>query len=139
MRQAQGSFELEGRGRGFTDLTATLADWVAETGIRSGMLTAFVPHTSASLVIQENADPDVRGDLEAFFAKLAPDGDPAYRHNSDGPDDMPSHIRSALTQTQVSVPIEEGRMTLGAWQSVYFWEHRRRSRGRTVRLHLVGE
>ena len=138
MRQACDSLELEGRGRGFTDLTPTLAEWVATTGIRAGILTAFVPHTSASLVIQENADPDVRRDLETFFARLAPDG-PDYRHGSEGPDDMPSHLRSALTQTQVSVPVEDGCMVLGTWQSVYFWEHRTRPRPRAVKLHLIGE
>lgn len=139
MRQARERIELDGRGRGFTDLTATLAKWVGASGIRVGMLTVFVPHTSASLVIQENADPDVRSDLEVFFAKLVPDGDPAYRHTSEGGDDMPSHIRSALTQTQVNVPVEAGKLTLGTWQSVYFWEHRTRPRKRHLLLHLIGD
>tara|TARA_B100001013_G_C24190433_1_gene277223 strand:- start:2 stop:421 length:420 start_codon:yes stop_codon:yes gene_type:complete len=139
MQQASKHIELVGRGRGFTDITATLSEWVAASGIRTGILTAFVPHTSASLVIQENADPNVRGDLEAFFAKLVPDDDPVYRHKSEGGDDMPSHIRSALTQTQVSVPVDAGTLTLGTWQSVYFWEHRTQPRKRHLLLHLIGE
>jgi secondary thiamine-phosphate synthase enzyme len=139
MRQTRDKIEVSGRGRGFTDLTADFARFVKSSAIRIGVLTAFVPHTSASLVIQENADPDVRRDLEAFFARLVPDGDPAYHHGSEGPDDMPSHIRSALTQTQLSIPIDEGRMTLGMWQSVYLWEHRTRPRPRHVVLHAVGE
>lgn len=139
MQQVRTQIEVRGRGRGFTDLTATIADWVGASGIRIGMFTAFVPHTSASLLVQENADPDVRADLEAFFSRLVPDGDPAYRHSSEGPDDMPSHIRSALTQSQVSVPVEERRLALGAWQSIYLWEHRMTKRNRQLLLHLVGE
>ena len=139
MRQARERINLDGGGRGFTDITETLSKWLGASGIQTGMLTAFVPHTSASLVIQENADPDVRRDLEAFFAKLVPDGNPAYRHTSEGSDDMPSHIRSALTQTQVSVPVDAGTLALGTWQSVYFWEHRTRPRKRHLLLHVIGE
>ncbi|MDA0654383.1 MAG: secondary thiamine-phosphate synthase enzyme YjbQ [Proteobacteria bacterium] len=139
MQQVRTQIEVQGRGRGFTDLTATISDWIGASSIRFGMFTAFVPHTSASLLIQENADPDVRADLEAFFSRLVPDGDPAYRHRSEGPDDMPSHIRSALTQSQISVPVENSALALGAWQSIYLWEHRTSSRHRQLYLHLVGE
>ena len=139
MQQARERIELDGTGRGFTDITPTLSQWVQSIGVQVGMLTVFVPHTSASLIIQENADPYVRGDLEAFFTKLVPDGDPSYRHSSEGGDDMPSHIRSALTLTQVSVPVDEGKLSLGTWQSVYFWEHRTRPRRRHLLLNLIGD
>ena len=139
MQQASKHIELVGRGRGFTDITATLSEWVAASGIRTGILTAFVPHTSASLVIQENADPNVRGDLEAFFAKLVPDDDPVYRHKSEGGDDMPSHIRSALTQTQISIPVNSGNPSLGTWQDIYLFEHRNQSHTRLIFLHLIGQ
>ena len=139
MKQAVERLTVPGSGRGLTDITAELSQWVGATGIRIGMLTAFVPHTSASILIQENADPHVLADIEAFFAKLVPDGDPSYRHRQEGPDDMPAHIRSALTQTQVSVPVLDGALALGTWQGVYLFEHRTRPRTRELIAHLVGE
>lgn len=136
MQQVRTQIEVQGRGRGFTDLTATISDWIGASSIRFGMFTAFVPHTSASLLIQENADPDVRADLEAFFSRLVPDGDPAYRHRSEGPDDMPSHIRAALTATTLSIPVVRGRLALGTWQGVYVWEHRAQGSLRRCVMHL---
>jgi secondary thiamine-phosphate synthase enzyme len=111
----------------------------AGTGIRQGLLTLFVRHTSASLLIQENADLDVQGDLERFFARLAPDGDVLFRHRSEGPDDMPAHVRAALTATQLSIPVDAGRLTLGTWQGIYLWEHRTRGHRREIVVHLLGE
>jgi secondary thiamine-phosphate synthase enzyme len=118
-------------------LEAVVADWVRETGKREGLCTVFVRHTSASLLIQENADPDVRRDLDAFFARLVPEGDPLYRHTTEGPDDMPSHVRSALTATSLGIPIVGGRLALGTWQGVYLWEHRRQPSRRELVLHLA--
>jgi secondary thiamine-phosphate synthase enzyme len=116
-----------------------VARWLAESGIRDGLLTLFVRHTSASLLVQENADPDVLGDLERFLARLVPENDPLYRHIQEGPDDMPAHIRAALTQTQLSIPMRAGRMVLGTWQGIYLFEHRRASHRRQVAAHLIGE
>ena len=138
MRQASHTLTLATRGRGLTEFTAELNRFLAETGIRDGLLTVFCRHTSASLVIQENADPDVRADLDAFFARLAPDGDPRYRHDTEGPDDMPAHIRAALTQTSLSIPVVDGRPVLGTWQGVYLWEHRTRGHRREVVLQVIG-
>ncbi len=107
--------------------------------IRSGLLTIFIPHTSASLLIQENADPDVLTDLNSFFNRLVPDGDPLYDHQAEGSDDMPAHIRSALTQTQLSIPVRENKMALGIWQGIYLFEHRVYPYTRNVLLHLIGE
>jgi secondary thiamine-phosphate synthase enzyme len=112
-------------GRGFTDLTARVAAFVRESGVREGMCNVFLVHTSASLILGENADPSVRRDLEAFFARLVPDGDPAYEHDAEGPDDMPSHIRAVLTQNSVTLPIVAGELGLGTWQALYLWEHRK--------------
>jgi secondary thiamine-phosphate synthase enzyme len=112
---------------------------VAGTHISDGLLTLFVRHTSASLLIQENADPDVRADLDRFFARLVPDGDTLFRHRDEGPDDMPAHVRAALTSVQLSVPVSRGRPVLGTWQGVYLWEHRLRPHRREVALHLLGE
>ena len=106
--------------------------------MQSGLLTLFVRHTSASLIVQENADPDVRGDLERFFARLVPDGDKLFRHRDEGPDDMPAHVRAALTAVQLSIPFSNGRLALGTWQGIYLFEHRLRSHRREVVLHLVG-
>jgi secondary thiamine-phosphate synthase enzyme len=130
---------LATRGRGFTDFTVETVRFAAESGIRNGLLTLFCRHTSASLLIQENADPDVRGDLERFFARLVKDGDPLFEHTLEGEDDMPAHIRSALTQTQLSIPLIEGRLALGTWQGLYLWEHRRAGHRREIVLHLLGE
>ena len=130
---------LVSRGRGMTEFTAAARDWVRAQGMRDGLLTLFVRHTSASLLIQENADPDVRSDLERFFARLVPDGDPLFEHIQEGPDDMPAHVRCALTQTHLSVPLIAGALALGPWQGIYLFEHRRHGTQREVALHLLGE
>ena len=139
MRQYQARIAVETRGRGLVEITSQVADVVHSSGIRQGLLTLFVRHTSASLLIQENADPDVQGDLERFFARLAPDGDALFRHRSEGPDDMPAHVRAALTATQLSIPVDAGRLTLGTWQGIYLWEHRTRGHRREIVMHVVGE
>ena len=139
LRQAHTTLAFDTRGRGLLEITRPVADWVAQSGLRHGLLTVFVRHTSASLVIQENADPDVRGDLDRFFARLVPDGDTLFRHRDEGPDDMPAHVRAALTAVQLSVPLVEGRLALGTWQGLYLWEHRVRPHRRDVVLHLLGE
>lgn len=139
MRQALHRLTIVTRGRGLVEITGTVRDWVAGQGIATGLLTAFCRHTSASLLIQENADPNVRADLEAFLARLAPDGDPRNRHDAEGPDDMPAHIRAALTQTQLSIPVAEGRPVLGTWQGIYLYEHRTVPHRRELVLHLIGD
>ncbi len=137
MKQAQTELAIGTNGKGFTDITDDLKDWVSDQGMKTGLLTLFICHTSASLVIQENADPDVLHDLESFFAGLVSEGY-AWRHASEGPDDMPAHIRSALTQTSLSIPVTDGRMVLGTWQGIYLYEHRRYPHRRRIVLHLVG-
>jgi secondary thiamine-phosphate synthase enzyme len=127
------------RGKGLYDITRQVAPWVEEYGMRTGLLTVFVQHTSASLVIQENADPDVVHDLNDFFARLAPENPRLYRHTVEGPDDMPAHIRAALTQTHLAIPVHEGRLALGTWQGIYLFEHRAANHRRNVVLHLIGE
>lgn len=139
LRQTTTTLTFETRGRGLLEITRPVLDWVDEAGFDSGLLTLFVRHTSASLLVQENADPDVRGDLDRFFARLVPDGDPLFRHRDEGADDMPAHVRAALTAVQLSVPIVEGRLALGTWQGLYLWEHRVRPHRREVVLHLLGE
>jgi len=139
LRQLSTSLTFETRGRGLLEVTRPVAEWVAETGLVAGLLTAFVRHTSASLLIQENADPDVRGDLDRFFARLVPDGDALFRHRDEGADDMPAHVRAALTAVQLSIPLSDGRLALGTWQGIYLWEHRVRPHRREVVLHLLGE
>ena len=139
LRQFTTSLNFATRGRGLLEITTPVLDWVGETGLDTGLLTLFVRHTSASLLIQENADPDVRGDLDRFFARLVPDGDELFRHHDEGADDMPAHVRAALTAVQLSVPIAGGRLALGTWQGVYLWEHRLRPHRREVVLHLLGE
>ena len=138
MRQATTQIIIESGGKGLTDFTAKVQDFVRRDGPRTGLLTLFCRHTSASLIIQENADPDVQTDLKRFFENVAPEG-AGYVHGAEGPDDMPAHIRSALTQTQLSIPIVEGRMVLGTWQGIYLFEHRARPHRRTVVLHAIGE
>ena len=130
---------VETIGRGFIDVTRELQSAVAASGVGRGTCTAFIEHTSASLLITENADPDVRRDLESFFARLVRDGDPLFRHDAEGPDDMPSHVRAALTQTSIVVPIARGRCALGTWQGLYVWEHRHAPHRRRVSLTIVGE
>lgn len=139
MRQASQILTLVTRGRGFTEFTAEVRRLVVESGIRQGLATVFCRHTSASLVIQENADPDVRADLERFFARLVRDGDPLFEHTLEGVDDMPAHVRAALTQTQLSIPVLDGRLALGTWQGLYLWEHRSAGHRREVVLHILGE
>jgi secondary thiamine-phosphate synthase enzyme len=138
MRQAATEIELRTPGRGLHPVTDPARRWAEKQNFRTGLLTLFLPHTSASLLIQENADPDVLADLLAFFARVAPE-DAAYRHRTEGPDDMPAHIRAALTHTQLSIPLMEGRLALGAWQGVYVFEHRRAPHRRRLCLHLIGE
>ena len=139
LRQASTTFVVETRTRGLVEFTRPVAAWVGQQGFATGLLTLFVRHTSASLLVQENADPDVRGDLDRFFARLVPDGDPLFRHVEEGPDDMPSHIRTALTTVQLSIPVADGGLVLGTWQGIYLWEHRLRGHRRDVALHLLGE
>lgn len=137
MRQSIGRLHVETRGQGFFDLTGKLSAWVAEQGVTDGLLTVWCRHTSASLLVQENADPDVRADLEAFFRRLAPESG-VYRHADEGVDDMPAHIRAAITPTQLSVPIEGGQLALGTWQAIYLIEHRHVAHRRELALHLIG-
>lgn len=139
LQQRSTTLVLATRGRGLVECTEALRRFVADSGLATGLLTVFVRHTSASLVIQENADPDVRADLERFFARLVPDGDPLFAHVDEGPDDMPAHVRAALTATQLSIPVAGGRPMLGTWQGVYLWEHRHRPHRRELVLHLLGE
>ena len=135
----QSSISVETRGRGTIDITGDIADCVRDAGISEGLCHVFVHHTSASLMLCENADPSVRRALEAFMARLAPDGDPAYEHDAEGPDDMPAHIRSVLTQTGLTLPVTDGRPALGTWQGVYLWEHRTRPHRRRITVTVQGD
>ena len=139
LRQSLQELELRTRGRGLYEFTEEAQALVAKAGLRTGLATLHVQHTSASLLIQENADPEVRRDLERFFSKLAPDGDPLFQHTSEGNDEMPAHIRTALTTVNLSIPIERGRLALGTWQGIYLWEHRLEAHRRRVVVHLIGE
>ena len=139
MKQFARQIAVATRGKGLYDIGRQVTPWVEECGVRTGLLTVFVQHTSASLVIQENADPDVVRDLNDFFARLAPEDQRLYRHTVEGPDDMPAHIRAALTQTHLAIPIHEGRLALGTWQGIYLFEHRAANHRRNVVLHLLGE
>jgi len=139
LRQFGSTLRFDTRGRGLVEITREVAACVAEAGIVAGLLTLFIRHTSASLVVQENADPDVRADLDRFMARLVPDGDALFRHRDEGPDDMPAHVRSALTCVQLAVPVADGRLVLGTWQGIYLWEHRQRPHRREVAVHLLGE
>jgi secondary thiamine-phosphate synthase enzyme len=132
------TLQVATRGKGLYPFTRDAAKWVASTGVQNGLLTVFVQHTSASLVMQENADPDVVLDLADFFERLVPEDDPRYRHTTEGSDDMPAHIRAALTQTSISIPVVEGRMTLGTWQGIYLFEQRSAPYRRSVVLQLLG-
>ncbi|WDD90645.1 secondary thiamine-phosphate synthase enzyme YjbQ (plasmid) [Burkholderia sp. FERM BP-3421] len=138
MRQAIGHLLVESRGAGLVEFTGQAQAFVERQAIRTGLLTVFCRHTSASLLIQENADPSVRRDLERYFAALAPEDASRYEHDAEGPDDMPAHLRAALTQVQLSIPVEHGRMVLGTWQGLYLFEHRRAGHRREVVLHLIG-
>jgi secondary thiamine-phosphate synthase enzyme len=129
---------IETRGRGTTEITDEIRTAVGESGIRDGLCTVFIHHTSASLIVNENADRDVQRDLEAFLTRLVPDGDSLYVHTMEGPDDMPAHVKTALTQTSLSIPVVDGRCALGTWQGVFLWEHRRRGHQRRVTVTVVG-
>jgi secondary thiamine-phosphate synthase enzyme len=137
MNQYTKSIQISTRGKGLYPFTRDVAAWVSSLKIETGLLTVFVQHTSASLAIQENADPDVVRDLADFFERLAPENDPRYRHQDEGPDDMPAHIRSALTATSLTIPVVNGRMALGTWQGIYLFEHRAAPHRRSVVLHLI--
>jgi secondary thiamine-phosphate synthase enzyme len=139
MRQATHTLAVETRGRGLVEITRGVNRWVAAEAMATGLLTVFCRHTSASLLIQENADPDVRTDLEAYFETIAPEDPGRYIHGSEGPDDMPAHIRTALTAVSLGIPLVGGRLALGTWQGIYLFEHRRRPHRREVVLHLIGE
>jgi secondary thiamine-phosphate synthase enzyme len=138
MEQALHELVYHTDGQGFLEITADVADWVAMQGIRDGLLTVFIRHTSASLVIQENCDPDVQHDMLTWFRGAVPEDTRQYRHTAEGPDDQPAHIRSALTQTSLSIPVRGGRLLLGRYQGIFCFEHRRRGRERSVALHLLG-
>jgi secondary thiamine-phosphate synthase enzyme len=139
LRQAGHELAVRTGGRGLVEITSEIEKWLAGEAIENGILTLFIRHTSASLIIQENADPDVRADLDRFLTRLVPDGDALFRHTAEGPDDMPSHVRAALTQTSLVVPVAGGRLGLGTWQGIFVFEHRLRPQRRTVALHLIGE
>jgi len=130
------TLQIRTGGRGLVDITREVAAAVRDAACDDGLCTVFVQHTSASLLIQENADPDVCRDLEAFLRRLAPEGDALWTHTAEGPDDMPAHVRSALTQTHLSIPVGDGRLLLGTWQGIYLWEHRRRGSTRRVLVHV---
>lgn len=139
LSQAITTLSIPTSGRGLVEFTADVATFLAQTGLRDGLVTMFVRHTSASLLVQENADPAVRADLDRFFARLVPDGDPLFRHRDEGPDDMPAHVRAALTSVQLTLPFGDGRLALGTWQGVYLWEHRTRPHRRQIVVHALGE
>ena len=135
----QKTLEFRTRGRGTTDITFEVERVVAANGIAKGLCTVFLQHTSASLILCENADPDVRRDLETILSRLAPDGDPAYVHDTEGPDDMASHARSVLTSNSITIPVSEGKLMLGTWQGVYLYEHRHVGHARSVVVTVIGE
>jgi secondary thiamine-phosphate synthase enzyme len=139
MRQLSHQIVIATRGRGFYEFTREAAKLTGAAELQTGLATLFVQHTSASLLIQENADPEVRRDLERFFSRLAPDGDRLWRHTEEGADDMPAHVRAALTATQLSIPIVRGGLALGTWQGIYLWEHRLQPHERRIAVHLFGE
>src|SRR3954469_24889805 len=138
LRQSSAVLPIRAPRAGLTEFTEKVAAFVAESGISEGLLTLFCRHTSASLVIQENAAPAARRDLERYFDRIAPKNGP-YEHDDEGPDDMPAHLRAALTQTQLSIPVRAGQMMLGTWQGIFLFEHRRNTPGREIALHLIGE
>ena len=139
LRQLFHEFRVSTRGRGLYEFTHEVCAWTEANSLKEGLVTLHVRHTSASLLIQENADPDVRRDLEAFFARLVPDGDALYVHTAEGDDDMPAHVRTALTTVNLSLPLFQGRLTLGTWQGIYLWEHRRAPHRRQISAHFIGE
>ena len=139
MRQATDELSIETPGRSLVDVTGEVSAFVRRAGVAEGLLTVFCRHTSASLLIQENADPDVRCDLLAYFDRIAPESDTLYVHNAEGPDDMPAHLKTALTQVQLSIPVMGGRPALGTWQGIYLFEHRRAPHRRRLALHVIGD
>jgi secondary thiamine-phosphate synthase enzyme len=139
LRQAFHELTVSTRGRGLHEFTGDISAWLDRNGFKNGLLTLHIRHTSASLLIQENADPDVRHDLDRFFARLVPDGDPIFEHTIEGQDDMPAHVRAALTAVNLSIPVHDGRLALGTWQGIYLWEHRRAAHTRKVAAHFIGE
>ncbi|WP_433973441.1 secondary thiamine-phosphate synthase enzyme YjbQ [Tunturiibacter lichenicola] len=138
LKQSMHKFEVSTRGQGLYEVTSTISDWTEHQKMLAGLLTVFCRHTSASLLIQENADPSVRGDIEAYFDRLVPEDGP-YDHNAEGPDDMPAHLKTALTQVQLSIPVMNRSLVLGTWQGIYLFEHRVRPHRREIVLHLIGD
>ena len=139
MKQTSQTLAIRTSGRYFYDVTQKVLDWVSQSDFKEGLLTLYVQHTSASLLINENYDPDVLVDLESFFERLVPDGDPIFIHTAEGKDDMPAHIRTALTQTSLSIPISQGKVALGQWQGIFLYEHRYQSHERRILMHAIGE
>jgi secondary thiamine-phosphate synthase enzyme len=139
LRQTLEKLTVRTRARGFYEITRDVQSFVSQAGVQTGLCTLHLQHTSASLLIQENADPDVQKDFERFFARLIPDGDPLFVHTIEGRDDMPAHVRTALTTVNLSIPIDRGRLCLGTWQGIYLWEHRTTPHTRTVAVHILGE
>ncbi len=138
MRVIQSTIEVLTEGRGTSEITDVVQAAVARADIQTGLCQVFIHHTSASLILSENADPDVRRDLESFMARLVPDGDPLFRHTAEGPDDMPAHVRSVLTQSALSLPVTDGRCALGTWQGIYLWEHRSAGHRRRMTVTVTG-
>lgn len=138
MKQAVHKLEISTRGQGLYEFTSTINEWVGRQKMQTGLLTVFCRHTSASLLIQENADPTVRRDIKAYFDRLAPEDGP-YEHNYEGDDDMPAHLKTALTQVQLSIPVMNGGLVLGTWQGIYLFEHRVHPHRREIVLHLIGD
>ena len=139
MKQVHHQINLNTHGRRLYDITPQVKQWANMSGIQTGMLNLYIQHTSASILINENYDPDVLVDMESFFARLVPDGDPLFIHTAEGVDDMPAHVRSALTQTSISIPLLSGKVALGTWQGIFLYEHRLASHTRQVLLHLIGQ
>lgn len=139
LKQKLDKLDISTRGRGFIEITREVAALIRNSGIRDGGVTIHVQHTSASLLIQENADPEVRRDFERFFQKIVPDGDPIFEHTAEGDDDMPAHVRTALTAVNLTIPIRGGEMTLGTWQGIYLWEHRKHGHQRKLSVWILGE
>lgn len=139
MRQHHETLQISAQGRRLYDITPQVSQWVQQTGLHSGLLTLYIQHTSASLLINENYDRDVLVDMEVFFNRLVPDGDDLFIHTVEGPDDMPAHVRTALTQTSLSIPVIDGRVALGQWQGIFLFEHRHQPARRRVLMHVIGE
>jgi secondary thiamine-phosphate synthase enzyme len=139
LRQALHELSVATTGRGLYEFTDEIESWIKKSGFQNGLVTLHLRHTSASLLAQENADPEVCRDLERFFSRLVPDGDPLFQHTVEGDDDMPAHVRTALTTVNLSIPVSHGRLALGTWQGIYVWEHRRSSHSRRVSMHFIGD